>query len=158
MVVRVEYFRVIGFAVIDFLKRLQRRTFVRGALTSSLATAADFVAANLLHALKVPAAVSTILGCIVGGVVAFSLNRNWAFHARAGRKRTQLMRFGLVWGGSALLNAAGVSLFLTPDGHFTKAWLVTRGVVYLGWNYPLLRYFVFRPRRRRPRAVDPAQA
>jgi len=144
----------------DFLKRLQRRTFVRGALTSSIATASDFVAASLLHRLRVPAAAATILGCMVGGFVAFSLNRNWAFHARDGRKRTQLWRFGFVWATSALLNAAGVTAFLLPGGQFMRAWLVTRGVVYLAWNYPLLRYFVF---RRQPdqvqvdsiRSIDP---
>jgi hypothetical protein len=36
-------------------------------------------------------------------------------------------------------------------GRFTYAWLMTRGVIYLGWNYPLLRWFVFRPRRKRVR-------
>jgi putative flippase GtrA len=142
---------VIGFVVIDFLRNLQRRTFVRGALTSSVATASDFVAANLLHTVRVPPAAATVLGCVVGGCVAFSLNRNWAFHARDERKRTQLVRFLFVWATSALLNAAGVSLFLIPGGHFTQAWLVTRGAVYLGWNYPLLRWFVFRPRRNRAR-------
>lgn len=146
---------MISFVLVDFLKRLQRRTFVRGALTSSLATASDFAAASVLHALRVPAALATVLGCMVGGVVAFSLNRNWAFHARDGRKRTQLWRFGFVWATSALLNAAGVTAFLLPGGQFTRAWLVTRGVVYLAWNYPLLRYFVFRPKKRR---VRPARA
>jgi putative flippase GtrA len=138
--------------LVDFLKRLQRRTFVRGALTSSIATGSDFIAASLLHAVRVPAAAATILGCMVGGVVAFSLNRNWAFHARSGRKRTQLWRFFFVWGTSALLNAAGVTAFLLPGGHFIRAWLVTRGVVYLAWNYPLLRWFVFRPPKKRVRA------
>lgn len=133
--------------MLDFLRNLQQRSFVRGALTSSVATASDFVAANLLHRLHVPAAAATVLGCMVGGGVAFGLNRTWAFHARDERKRTQLVRFLFVWATSALLNAAGVSLFLLPGGHFTRAWLVTRGLVYLGWNYPLLRYFVFRPRR-----------
>jgi putative flippase GtrA len=102
--------QVIGFVVIDFLRNLQRRSFVRGALTSSLATASDFVAAHLLHTVHVPAAAATVLGCMVGGCVAFSLNRNWAFHARNERKRTQLVRFLFVWATSALLNAAGVSL------------------------------------------------
>jgi putative flippase GtrA len=132
----------------DFFTNLKRRTFVRGALTSLLATASDFVAASLLHALSVPAAAATILGCVVGGCVAFLLNRNWAFYARDGRKRTQLTRFSFVWATSALLNAAGVSVFLLPGGHFPRAWLVTRAVVYLAWNYPLLRWFVFRPQRR----------
>jgi putative flippase GtrA len=144
---------VISLVFVEFLRRLQRRTFIRGALTSSIATASDFVAASLLHGLRVPAAAATILGCVVGGVVAFALNRNWAFHARDGRKRTQLWRFGFVWASSALLNAAGVAAFLLLDGPFIRAWLVTRGLVYLAWNYPLLRYFVFRPPRKGVRVI-----
>jgi putative flippase GtrA len=147
---------VISLVFVQFLRRLQRRTFVRGALTSSIATGSDFVAASLLHGLRLPAAVATVLGCAVGGAVAFALNRNWAFHARDGRKRTQLWRFGFVWGTSALLNAAGVAALLLLEGHFIRAWLVTRGVVYLAWNYPLLRYFVFRPPRKRVRVTTQA--
>jgi hypothetical protein len=28
-------------------------------------------------------------------------------------------------------------------GSFTLAWVVVRAAVYLGWNYPLARWFVF---------------
>ncbi|MDQ2646248.1 MAG: GtrA family protein [Myxococcota bacterium] len=138
---------MLAFTFVGFLKRLQRRTLLRSALTSAVATASDFAAAHALHGMEVPATNATVLGCAVGGVVAFSLNRYWAFHAREGRKRTQVLRFLAVWATSALLNAAGVGLLLLPGGgHFTYAWLVTRGAVYLGWNYPLLRWFVFRRR------------
>lgn len=135
-----------ALSVFEWLKRLQRRSFLRSALTSSIATASDFVAASLLHRLSAPPYAATILGCMVGGAVAFSLNRTWAFHARDERKRTQLVRFLFVWATSALLNAAGVTLLLLPGGQFTYAWLATRGLVYLAWNYPLLRWYVFRPR------------
>jgi len=137
---------VLAFSLVRFLKRLQRRTLLRSMLTSAVATASDFVAAHALHGVKVPPTAATVLGCMVGGCVAFALNRNWAFYARDGRKRTQVVRFLFVWATSALLNAAGVGLLLLPGGggQFTHAWLMTRAVVYLGWNYPLLRWFVFR--------------
>lgn len=138
-------FPVLAFGLVELLKRLQRRTLLRSMVTSVVATASDFVAASGLHSVKVPATAATILGCMVGGCVAFALNRNWAFYAGDGRKRTQVLRFLFVWATSALLNAAGVGLLLLPGGgHFTNAWLMTRGVVYLAWNYPLLRWFVFR--------------
>lgn len=136
---------MLAFSFVNLFKRLQRRTLLRSMVTSAVATASDFAAASGLHRVNVPATAATILGCMVGGCVAFAMNRNWAFYARAGRKRTQLVRFLFVWATSALLNAAGVGLLLLPGGgHFTTAWLMTRGVVYLGWNYPLLRWFVFR--------------
>jgi putative flippase GtrA len=137
---------VLAFSVVDLLKQLQRRTLLRSMLTSAAATASDFAAAHALHGVKIPATAATVLGCAVGGIVAFALNRYWAFHAREGRKRTQVARFLLVWATSAALNAVGVGLLLMlpGGGHFTHAWLITRGAVYLGWNYPLLRWFVFR--------------
>ena len=138
---------MITFSFVDLLKRLQRRTLIRSMVTSAIATASDFVAASGLHRVNVPATAATILGCMVGGCVAFAINRNWAFYARNGRKRTQVVRFLFVWATSALLNAAGVGLLLLPGGgQFTHAWLMTRAAVYLGWNYPLLRWFVFRRR------------
>lgn len=136
---------VLAFSLVHFLKRLQRRTLLRSMLTSAVATASDFVTAHALHGVQVPATAATVLGCMVGGCVAFGLNRNWAFYARDGRKRTQVVRFLFVWATSALLNAAGVGLLLLPGGgQFTHAWVMTRAAVYLGWNYPLLRWFVFR--------------
>jgi putative flippase GtrA len=144
---------VLAFSFVDLLKRLQRRTLLRSMVTSVVATASDFAAAHALHGVKIPATAATVLGCTVGGIVAFSLNRYWAFHAREGRKRTQVARFLLVWATSAALNAAGVGLLMLPGGgHFTHAWLLTRGAVYLGWNYPLLRWFVFR-RAARPTSL-----
>jgi hypothetical protein len=53
------------------------------------------------------------------------------------------MRFFFVWATSAFLNSAGVEALLSLSGSFTLAWVLVRGAVYLGWNYPLARWFVF---------------
>ena len=55
----------------------------------------------------------------------------------------QLLRFLFVWATSALLNSSGVSELLTWVGSFSLAWALVRAAVYLGWNYPLSRWFVF---------------
>lgn len=124
------------------------RAFGRSLLTSGLATLSDFVLANGLVALGAPVAWSTAAGCTLGGGVAFATNRQWAFDAREGPPLKQSLRFLVVWATNAVLNTAGVALAVRASGlGFPAAWLVVRGLVYLGWNYPLLRLYVFRPHR-----------
>ena len=119
------------------------RAFGRYALTSALATATDFALAGSLHATGASAAAATFLGCVAGGGVAFRLSRGWTFEAASGSAWAQLVRFLFVWATSALLNSGGVPLLLSWVGSFPIAWLVVRAAVYLGWNYPLSRWFVF---------------
>lgn len=117
--------------------------FGRYAATSALATGTDFVLAGSLHRAEASAALSTFLGCAAGGFVSFSLSRQWSFQAGAGRAWPQVMRFLVVWATSALLNSTGVPWVLSWVGSFPLAWGVVRAAVYLGWNYPLSRWFVF---------------
>lgn len=117
--------------------------FGRYAATSALATAADFVIAGSLHVAGASAALATFLGCAAGGGVSFSLSRRWTFQAGAGAALPQAARFLFVWATSALLNSAGVPVLLSWLGSFPVAWGFVRAAVYLGWNYPLSRWFVF---------------
>jgi putative flippase GtrA len=125
------------------LARFFGPTFGRHTLTSVLATASDFVVASALHGLGAAAAPATLLGCVVGGGVAFGLGRHFSFKAAGARALPQLGRFLFVWATSAALNAAGVPALLAWVGSFPLAWSLVRGSVYLGWNYPLSRWFVF---------------
>jgi putative flippase GtrA len=119
------------------------KAFGRYTATSVLATLADFALASLLHVVGASAGAATFFGCVAGGGVAFSLSRSWSFQAGAGRALPQLLRFLFVWGASALLNSSGVPALLGWVGSFTLAWSLVRAAVYLGWNYPLSRWFVF---------------
>jgi len=119
------------------------RAFGRYAATSALATATDFALAASLHAVGSSAASATFFGCVAGGVVSFRLSRGWTFEAGAGNALSQLWRFLFVWATSALLNSAGVPLLLRWVSSFSLAWALVRAAVYLGWNYPLARWFVF---------------
>jgi len=117
--------------------------FGRYAATSALATATDFAIAGSLHALGSSAAAATFLGCVAGGAVAFALSRRWTFQAAGARALPQLLRFLFVWATSALLNSSGVPALLPWVGSFSLAWAFVRAGVYLGWNYPMSRWFVF---------------
>lgn len=119
------------------------RAFGRYTLTSALATVTDFALAGSLHAAGASAGFATFSGCVAGGFVAFRLSRSWTFEARTGSALAQLWRFLFVWATSALLNSGGVPWLLGWLGSFPVAWLLVRGAVYLGWNYPLSRWFVF---------------
>lgn len=117
--------------------------FGRYAVTSALATTTDFALAGSLHASGAEAAPATFFGCVAGGAIAFWLSRGWTFRAGANRAWPQILRFLLVWATSALLNSTGVPALLGWVGSFPIAWLLVRAAVYLGWNYPLSRWFVF---------------
>ncbi|MES1189301.1 MAG: GtrA family protein [Myxococcales bacterium] len=132
------------------LVRFFDAAFGRYAATSAAATATDFALASSLHALGASAALATFFGCVAGGGVAFALSRRWTFQAGAARALPQLLRFLFVWATSALLNSTGVPALLPWLGSFSAAWVAVRAAVYLGWNYPLSRWFVFSPEK--PRA------
>jgi putative flippase GtrA len=125
------------------VRRYFDQAFGRYALTSALATATDFTCASGLHAIGAGAALATFLGCVAGGVVAFAMGRRWTFRAEGGRAMPQIVRFLCVWAASALLNASGVPALLLVMNSFSLAWVLTRAAVYLGWNYPMSRWFVF---------------
>lgn len=122
--------------------------FGRYALTSALATTTDFALASSLHRLGAPPAAATFFGCVVGGVVAFLVSRTWTFRADHAPAGPQLARFLFVWATSALLNSAGVPALLSWLSSFPVAWVIVRGAVYLGWNYPLSRWLVFAAEKR----------
>ena len=129
------------------LQRFFDAAFGRYALTSALATVTDFALASCLHALASSAAVATFSGCVAGGGVAFALSRRWTFQAGSGRALPQVLRFLFVWATSALLNSSGVPALMSWVTSFPLAWSLVRAAVYLGWNYPLSRWFVFSPEK-----------
>ena len=97
----------------------------------------------------------SFLGCVAGGAVAFALSRGWTFQAGSSRAMPQLLRFLFVWLASALLNSAGVPALLGWVSSFQVAWALVRGAVYLGWNYPMTRWFVFSRERRSEPVIAP---
>lgn len=121
-----------------------RDSLFRNAVAGAVATGADFASVvSFVKAgwISVPAA--TFAGCVIGAIVNFLINRWWAFGSNMAYGR-QILRYGMVSGGSAVLNAGLVAMLLIPwKGSYQVVWGAARALVFLCWNYPLHRWYVF---------------
>lgn len=123
-----------------------RGSIFRNLTSSSVATVADFALVAGLVAGGLGAPFATLLGCVLGGVIHFTLGRTWAFRGDL-RTSEQAYRYLIVSGSSALLNSGLVAvLLLLPSMPYQIAWLLVRGAVFLTWNHPLSRDYVFERR------------
>ncbi|QSQ11513.1 GtrA family protein [Myxococcus landrumensis] len=114
------------------------------AAAGAIATAVDFaLVLALVEWMDLLPAWATVLGALLGAVVNYSINRVLTFRSTAAVGR-QMVRYAVVSGTSALLNAGGVALLtLHPQLAYTLGWWLVRGVVYFAWNLPLQRDYVF---------------
>ncbi|MCY1046623.1 GtrA family protein [Corallococcus sp. bb12-1] len=114
------------------------------AAAGAIATAVDFAAVlGMVEWAGLSPVLATVVGCVLGGVVNYSINRVITFRSH-GAVAPQLARYTLVSGSSALLNAGGVALLtLHPQLAYTLGWWLVRGVIYFAWNLPLQRDYVF---------------
>jgi putative flippase GtrA len=128
------------------------RTFGRSLLTSLLTTALDFgTLVGLTELGGVNYVLATWIGTVVGSLANFTINKLWAFSARSAPTGPALGRFVAVQAGASGLHTAGVWA-LTRFGRlpYPVSKALVAAAVYLAWNYPLNRWFVFNPRHRRP--------
>ncbi len=130
---------------VEWRLALGRTAVVRNILCAVLATACDFVVMTLCVGATMSVPLATLVGCAVGGVINFGSNRVWTF-ASGEQKRFQMARYAFVSASSALLNAGGVIVLLwLPSWDYRIAWGLARVAVFLLWNYPLHRDYVFAP-------------
>jgi len=120
---------------------------VPATISAFIATAADFGLMSLLVSWDVATTTqATALGCLLGGIINFSLNRVWTFASTDDIPTLQAIRYTIVSVTSALLNSGGVALALTlPLADYRIGWVLVRGVVFLCWNFPLQRDYVYGP-------------
>lgn len=116
----------------------------RTALAAGVATGADAALVSfLVHGLTFPPWAATALGCLLGGVVNFTINRFWTFKSSA-PPIGQAGKYVFVSLTSAALNAGGVTVLLWIPGLATMAaWGIARALVFATWNYPLHRGYVY---------------
>ncbi|MEP6652270.1 MAG: GtrA family protein [Myxococcales bacterium] len=134
------------------------RTFARSNVTSLFTTALDFATLiGLTELAGVNYVVATWLGTVVGALSNFLINRNWAFRARGKHYGPQFARFLLVQVAASAFHTGGVWGLTTTGGvpyPISKA--IVSVAVYLLWNYPLNRRFVFSHSRRSDGPARPA--
>jgi putative flippase GtrA len=130
----------------DVAAKQARGTFSRSALTSIFTTALDFATLTaLVELLGVNYVLATWLGTIVGSLSNFTINRVWAFSARDRPPAGQFARFVLVQAAASVWHTLGVWIFTRFVGlPYQVSKLAIAALVYLGWNYPMNRWFVFR--------------
>jgi putative flippase GtrA len=124
----------------------RKGTFSRSALTSVFTTAIDFgTLTGLVELVGVDYVLATWIGTIVGSLSNFTINRWWAFDARDRPGSGQFVRFVVVQAVASLWHTLGVWLLTRFLGvPYQGSKLIISAVVYLGWNYPMNRWFVFR--------------
>ncbi len=99
----------------------------------------------VVHPLHVPKWVGYVGVQFFANLGTFFLYKIWAFEARdRGVMHHQYLRQLVIFGGSLLLNTGIPSLL---SYHFgvepVVAFAISNVIVYLGWNYPGNRYWVF---------------
>jgi len=122
-----------------------RHVFLRSLLTSLFTTALDFgTLVGLTELAHVNYVLSTWLGSVAGALVNFMINKQWAFSARHAPTGPAFGRFLIVQAGASGLHTLGVWLF-TRFGRlpYPASKAIVAALVYLSWNYPLNRWFVF---------------
>jgi putative flippase GtrA len=124
---------------------ITRSTFGRSVLTSIFSTAVDYGVLNALYyVLGVDYRIATFIASTVGFLTNFTLNRYWAFEARGGALHWQLVRGLPIQAGSTALQVLGMQLFVGGFGIAVAiSKLIVSALVYLVWNYPMNRHFVF---------------
>lgn len=123
--------------------------FVRANLSSSIASGVEYVLVTALVVIGVHYLTATTAGAVTGALIDFSLKRQWAFNRSVpGAVHHEGLRYLIVSAFSLLLNL--VLAYLLVDGLHVPAVpgvIAASLVVGFVWNYPLHRYFVFRPAR-----------
>lgn len=123
------------------------RALTKSSLASLLATGTEFVIlAVLVHPLNVPHWVGYFSVQFVANLMTFLLYKYWAFEAGAfGSLRQQYLRQLLVFVGSLGFNT-GLSSVLSYRFRLEPvlSFAISNVIVYLFWNYPGNRYWVFK--------------
>lgn len=91
---------------------------------------------------------SILISGTVGAIINFSINRFWVFKNQSGYKNcinSQIFKFALVVLGSISLKSFGTLILQNIfQIDYRIGRLITDSFVSYGFNYPLIKYWVFR--------------
>jgi len=122
------------------------KQFFRYNVVALLATSLDFslfiVFTDIFQFWYLP---STFISAVIGGVVAFFLERNWTFVNKDGKISHQAIKYLLVWIMSILLNTVGLYLiveYLNINQVISK--IIVSITVGISFNFLMHNFFVFK--------------
>ncbi len=127
-------------------KTYNKKEFVRSQVAAFLGTAVDYlITLGLTEIAGLWYIYSNIVGATLGAVTNFLLGRYWAFMAEEGRITSQVIRYGMVSGGSLALNTLGLYL-LTEFGslNYILSKIIVGVSIAVTYNYLMQKFFVFR--------------
>lgn len=120
-------------------------TFLKAQVSSLIASAVDFlITALIVNFFGLWYVIASILGTVSGGLMNFSINRDWVFQAGAQNIKPQLFNYILVWFGNLILVTTGVYFlthFFNLNYLFSK--IATSIVVGISYNYFMQKQFIF---------------
>ena len=124
-------------------------TFLKAQVAAFLGGITDYGLMILLtEVFKLHFTFSILISGTVGAVINFSINRFWVFKNQCGyssRINSQLFKFALVVLGSISLKSFGTLVFQKVfQIDYRIGRLITDLFVSYGFNYPLIKYWVFR--------------
>ncbi len=126
--------------------------FVKAQFSAFLGATSDYLIMILLtEFLGVYYMVSITIGCVVGSVINFSINKLWAFRSKdlAYRRSLiqQLWRFGFVVVSGILLKLSGTWLITTfvfeNESYYWISRLIADGIVSACYTFTMQHYWVF---------------
>ena len=124
-------------------------TFLQAQVAAFLGGITDYgVMILLTEVFKYHFTFSILISGSVGAIINFSINRFWAFKNQSGYSNhinNQLFKFALVVLGSISLKSSGtLILHAVFQFDYRIGRLITDSFVSYGFNYPLIKYWVFR--------------
>ena len=123
--------------------------FLRAQVAAFLGGITDYGLMILLtEVFKLHFTFSILISGTVGAVINFSINKFWVFKNQCGysnRIKSQLFKFALVVLGSVSLKSSGTLILQKVfQIDYRIGRLITDLFVSYGFNYPLIKYWVFR--------------
>lgn len=124
-------------------------TFLQAQVAAFLGGITDYGLMILLtEVFKLHFSFSILISGTIGAIINFSINRFWVFKNESGYSshiNSQLFKFALVVLGSISLKSCGTFIFQQVfQIDYKIGRIITDLFVSYGFNYPLIKYWVFR--------------
>lgn len=126
------------------LNEVLTRQLLRFLVSGSCAVLVDYGTYLLFQRLGLEISLAKVLSYICGAIVGFVINKLWTFErGESAQTVTEILKYALVYGISALLNAAVNQLVLGITGIAILGFLCATGVSMV-FNFLGMRLFVFK--------------